>query len=372
MTPEQARALLAAPALLAAASATDLRNAERLRHDWPSDLVAAASEQADLRDRARAKTSAPEDLLLTRGGLEQATPEPVARHRAQRFAAVDGVIVDLCCGIGFDLQALAGVGRVIGVDRDETAAVCAAHNSDAPVVVADVRDIRLDTVTAVFVDPARRAGDRRGGSGPPLPWCLSLPVARTAVKAAPGLDLTQVPAGWEVEFVALGRDLKEACLWSPAWAGPSRRATVILDGRAVTMAADGVEREPTLGPPGAYVLDPSPAVTRAGLVRQLAAQIGGWQLDPRIAFLSSDSALRTPFGRTLRVEASLPFSVKALAAELRRLDIGAVDLRRRGLAGDVDDIRRRLRPQGRRRGVVLLTRLRDKPWTIVCTEPESS
>ena len=372
MTPEQARALLAAPQLLAAASATKLRTAERLRRDWPAELVAAASEQAELRVRAQAKSSAAEDLLLTRAGLEQATTEAVARHRAQRFAGVTGIVLDLCCGIGLDLRALAGACRVIGVDRDETAAVCAAHNSGAPVVVADVHDVRLEAANAVFVDPARRAGDRRGGSEPPLHWCLSLPVDLTAVKAAPGLDLAPVPTGWEIEFVAEGRALKEACLWSPGWSGAARRATVIVDGQAASMVADGVDREPALGSPGGYVIDPSPAITRAGLVRQLAAEVGAWQLDPRIAFLSTDAAADTPFGRTLQVEASLPFSVKSLAAELRRLDIGAVDLRRRGLAGDVEDLRRRLRPQGRRRGVVLLTRLHDKPWTIVCTEPESS
>jgi hypothetical protein len=77
----------------------------------------------------------------------------------------------------------------------------------------------------------------------------------------------------------------------------------------------------------------------------------------------------TPFGRLLAVEASLPFAVKALAAELRRLDIGPLDLRRRGLAGDVDELRRRLRPRGSRPGVLLLTRVQDTPWAFVCTEP---
>jgi hypothetical protein len=279
--------------------------------------------------------------------------------------------VDLCCGIGFDLRALARRGETVGVDRDETAAVCASYNSGAAVVVADVRDVRLDRAAAVFVDPARRAGDRRGGSEPPLSWCTSLPVGRVAVKAAPGLDRARVPAGWEIEFVADRRALKEACLWSPAWAGTSRRATVVVDGQATTMAADDVEREPVIDTLGAFVVDPSPAVTRAGLVRQLAADLAAWQIDPQIAFLSCATRCSTPFGRTLRVEASLPFSVKALAAELRRLDVGALDLRRRGLAGD-DDLRRRLRPQGRRRAVVLLTRIRNKPWTIVCSEPEPS
>jgi hypothetical protein len=373
LTPEQARALLAAPELLAQASADDLRVAEKLRGRWPAALVAAACEQAELRQRARAKVSDPSDLLLTRAGLEQASTEPVAQHRAQRFAGADGPVVDLCCGIGLDLRSLAGVAHVVGVDRDETAAVCAAHNSAAPTVVADVRGTRLQHVAAAYVDPARRDGDRRGGYEPPLSWCLSLPVDRVAVKVAPGIDLATLPSGWEVEFVADRRALKEACLWSPAWATADRRATVITATGTATMTDDDSgDGKVTVADPGEYVVDPSPAVTRAGLVRRLAADLGGWQIDPRIAFLSADAPPSTPFGRSLRVEASLPFSVKALAAELRRLDVGTVDIRRRGLAGDVDELRRRLRPQGTRRAVVLLTRVRDRPWTMVCTDLEPS
>jgi hypothetical protein len=367
VTPEQARALLAAPELLAAASATDLRTAERLRATWPAELVAAASEQAELRARAAAKTSAAEDLLLTRPGLEQASTGPVAAHRARRFAGVDGIVVDLCCGLGFDLRALAATGRrVVGVDRDETHAICARHNAKAPVVVADVRDVRLDGVAAAFIDPARRSGDRRGGSEPPLEWCVGLPVPLLAVKAAPGLDTETVPPGWEVEFVADGRDLKEACLWSPAWASTSRRATVLPAGATLTRDAD--PPPPPVAAPGAYVLDPSPAVTRAGLVADLASTLGGWQIDPQIAFLCTEGPVATPFARTLQVLASLPFSVKALSAELRRLDVGAVDFRRRGLAGDVDDLRRRVRASGSGKATVLLTRVSDRPWMLVCSD----
>src|SRR3954447_9653044 len=128
---DQLRALLAAPELLSAASADDLRVAERLRRDWPAALVAAASEQAELRSRATAKFSRAAAMLLTRDGLEQATGEVVARHRARRFTGVDGTVLDLCCGIGGDLTVLGSVvaGRVTGVDRDETHAVCAAPNA---------------------------------------------------------------------------------------------------------------------------------------------------------------------------------------------------------------------------------------------------
>jgi len=313
-------------------------------------------------------------MVFTRDGLEQSTGDEVAGHRAKRFAAVDGTVLDLCCGIGGDLVALARVagGPVIGVDRDELHAICARHNArvydaaEGAVVVADVTEVRVDSASAVFVDPARRSDDRRGGSSPPLEWCFGLPAERVCVKAAPGLDKDVVPAGWEVEFVADHRHLKEAVLWSPAWATAGTRATVLPAGD--TLVADpGIPAVP-VRPPGRFLLDPSPAVTRAGAVADLAALLAAWQIDERIAFLSADEPLRSPFGRGMVIEASLPFGVKPLTAELRRLDIGSIEIRRRGLAGDVDALKRRLRTDGRRSATVVLTRVVNRPWAFVCSD----
>lgn len=371
------RELLAVPELLAEAR-DDLAVAERLRRQWPAELVAAATEQAALRARAGEKFVRAGTMLFTRDGLEQATSEGVARHRAHRFATAGDIttVLDLCCGIGGDLLAIGSVvPRVIGVDRDEVHALMARHNAtsydvDAHTVVADVTDLRLPATTAVFIDPARRTDSTRGGSQPPLGWCTSLPVPRVAVKAAPGIDVEAIPKGWEIEFVAMGRNLKEAVLWSPPWASAARRATVLSTGQdpGVELVADPSTPAAPVRPPGRYLLDPSPAVTRAGAVADLAADIGAWQIDPQIAFLSADAPLRTPFGRCLEIEASLPFGVKPLAAELRRLDIGTIELRRRGLAGDVDELRRRLRPSGNRRATVVLTRVVNKAWAFVCSE----
>src|SRR4029079_370124 len=123
--------------------------------------------------------------------------------------------------------------------------------------------------------------------------------------------------------------------------------------------------------PGSYLFDPSPAVTRAGLVAELAARVGAWQVDERIALLSADVPLPSPFGRGLRVEASLPFAVKPLTAELRRLDVGRVEIRRRGLAGDVDELKRRRRTDGSRVATVVITRVVNRPWAFVCSDVQT-
>jgi hypothetical protein len=357
-------------------AAEDLALAVSLRRDYPADLVAAATAQHELRLVARAKFGRAMEMLLTRGGYEQSSAEPIAGHRAERFGGARRV-ADLCCGIGGDLITLAAGREVLAVDRDAVHARLAVHNAGVYGVadglracVADVRDIRLAGIDAVFIDPARRAGTHRfsaGVSQPPLDWCRSLTeqVPAVCVKAAPGLPAELIPDGWEAEFIAAGRDLKEAVLWSPAFATAPRRATILPGGD--TLVAGPGEPVP-VGEPGEYLLDPSPAVTRAGLVAELARAVGGWQFDPRIAFLAVNREVSTPFARTFRVVGSAPWNEKRFAARLRELGVGAADLRRRGLAGDVDQIRRRLKLAGPHRATVVLTRVGDKPWGLICTD----
>ena len=119
--------------------------------------------------------------------------------------------------------------------------------------------------------------------------------------------------------------------------------------------------------PGEFLLDPNPSVTRAGLVEDLARRIGAWKIDPMIAFLAADREVSTPFARTLRVLESMPWHEKQAARRLRELGIGAADIRRRGLAGDVELIRRRLGLRGEGAATIVLTRREDRPWGLICT-----
>jgi THUMP domain-like/RNA cap guanine-N2 methyltransferase len=423
--------------LLARLSVTEERPglalATSLRREYPADLVAAATAQHELRLAARAKFSRAMQMLFTRGGYEQSSSEPIARYRAARFGDA-GRVADLCCGIGGDLLALAVGREALAVDRDDVHARLALHNAgvygqaeNVRAVVADVRDVRFDGLDAVFIDPARRSGPgtapagpygapagagggsarsgggsaRSGGasgpprrfktgqSEPPLDWCFALAdrVPAVCVKAAPGLPAELIPDGWEAEFIADGRDLKEAVLWSPALAtapvagaGGPRRALVLSGSVAHALVACPGDPVPVTEPRG-YLLDPNPAVTRSGLVEDLARSLaagggpdgspgGGGsdvaKIDPQIAFLTLDRPVQTPFARTLRVLDSAPWNEKRFAKRLRELGIGAADIRRRGLAGDVDQIHRRLKLAGPNRGTVVITRVKDKPWGLIC------
>ena len=162
------------------------------------------------------------------------------------------------------------------------------------------------------------------------------------------------------------RDRHRAGPGSPVPGGP-RSGGQAPRGHATLLAAPG---DPVpLRAPGAYLLDPNPAVTRAGLVEDLARTLGGdaAKIDPQIAFLTLDRPARTPFARTLRVLESAPWNEKQFARRLRDLGIGAIDIRRRGLAGDVDQIRRRLKLSGQDRATLVITRVGDKPWGVICT-----
>jgi hypothetical protein len=65
---------------------------------------------------------------------------------------------------------------------------------------------------------------------------------------------------------------------------------------------------------------------------------------------------------------SAPWKEKQLIARLRALDVGAVDIRRRGLAGDVVQLRRRLKLRGTRRATLVMTRMLDRPWSLICVD----
>lgn len=384
------QALLAELAARHLSEADILRELTRLRAHYPADLARAAVEQTLLRQRAHAKFSQADRLYFTREALEQATSEPVATHRAHRLADYAHV-ADICCGIGGDLLALAAAGpSVTAVDRDELRLALATANAAALSVDQRVRFVCADMLSmspppadALFCDPGRRTGGRRRFAveqyEPPLAQILTWQ-ARTpalAVKLGPGVKLAELPhtPGYEVEFVSLNGELKEATLWCGPLATTPRRATVLHQATTgpspvltATMTADTMHPPSRLAPPGSFLYEPDPAIIRAGLVTKLATQLDAAQLDADIAYLTSDQHVATPFARIWRVLEWLPFNLKRLRARLRELDAGAVTVKKRGSPLDTDVLARQLRGRGACSLVVVLTHASGHPVALICVK----
>src|SRR5690349_4754692 len=107
-SPEGRQALTRAVELYADGG-DSVRAGAELRRTTDAELAAAAMSQAALRVAARAKLGDDASVLFfTPDALEQCTRAEVAAHRAARVSfAAPSSVVDLGCGIGGDLIALA-------------------------------------------------------------------------------------------------------------------------------------------------------------------------------------------------------------------------------------------------------------------------
>ena len=92
----------------------------------------------------------------------------------------------------------------------------------------------------------------------------------------------------------------------------------------------------------AWLLEPDPAIIRAGLVGDLGELVAGHVLSPGIAYLSCPDRPDPGWGRVSRVLAELPAKPKPLRAQLRRLGVGSLEIRTRGLDLDPARLRRQL------------------------------
>ncbi|SNY51832.1 class I SAM-dependent methyltransferase [Paractinoplanes atraurantiacus] len=378
-TPEGVKALDSA---MEVAGSDPLAAASALRARGLSpELASAALTQVELRRRAVAKFGADAaSMFFTRAGLEQATRAVVAERRARRLAAA-GVrtLADLGCGLGSDALAAARFGiSVYAVEADpETAAMAAANAEalglDVRVECADAMSVPVERYDAVFADPARRKAGRGRvfdpkSYSPPWDFIASLPdrVPRTVLKLAPGIDHDLLPPGAEGEWTSVDGDLVEAAFWCGPLAEVPRRAVLVRE-QTSELTGTGTEKAP-VGPVGAFLYDPDPAVVRSHLVAELAERLGARLGDPEIAYLYTDEPVETGFARRLEVTDVLPFSLKRLRALLRERGIGRLEIRKRGSALEPEQLRKDLRLSGPHGASLVLTRVAGAPTALLCRE----
>ncbi len=412
------------------AAAHDLRDADlgegqtlpllgELRQRFAADEAGALLALARLRQRAQTKFGLlATSMFFTGEALEQATAQGVADHRAAWIDAhaPTGPLLDLGCGIGGDLLALARRRPIVAYERDPLRLALARANLEAAGLAERVefrqadwtlpaeRD-RLATSSfgasvAAFVDPARRVNGRRvfrlRELQPPIEAILPLrqQVALLGVKVMPSVadaEIDALPADgsgpvgtWRVEFVSHERTCKEAVLWWQARpeegqpAGGARRWASVCGADGVWRRIDSGGAPPPLGDlyAGQLLYEPDPAVIRAGAFAELCAQLGAHLFDPQIAYLVANAPPAStnqaegdalPFVQPFRVLEVHAFGLKRLNARLRSLDVGRLEIKKRGAPIEPETLRPRLKlnAQSPRAAVVFLTRRGDEPLMIL-------
>ena len=355
--------------------ANTLRLVTALRRDHDAPQAGTALALARLRLKAVDKFG-PDALRLffTPDALEQASDPRIRRYRA--VAAAGRTLVDAGCGIGADSLALAAAGAdVLGLDLDPVRVVMARLNAAALGLPArfDVADIRagLPLSDMAFFDPARRDDSGRRlhdveAYAPPLSTVRGWSQPDILVKLSPGLELTQIESyRGKVEFISVDGDLKEATL--RLGGAPGMQATLLTADEVLTWPA-GEPVEPRLSEPRGWLLEPDPALLRAGLVTDAALAWNAAQLDDTIAYLTADERPETPWMRGWRVLDWLPFGVKALRSYLRERNVGRVTVKKRGTAVTPDSLIPQLRLKGDETRTLVLTRARGRQIVLICEE----
>ncbi|BAS10120.1 uncharacterized S-adenosylmethionine-dependent methyltransferase MT3122/Rv3037c [Arthrobacter sp. Hiyo4] len=294
-------------------------------------------------------------------------------------------MADLGCGLAADSLALASMDiTVTAVEMDETTAACATVNlipfPNATVVHSDATTVPLDGVDGVWLDPARRVTSTSGTKriwdpeafSPPLSFVESLAATGRAVgvKMGPGMPHESVPAGCEAQWVSVGGDVTEVALWFNSVRRPGiRRAALLLgpQGAAELTSAEDFDGGPAapVGPAAGYLYEPDGAVIRAGLVADVALQLGGHLLDEHIAYICAPELVDTPFARAYKILEVMPYNVKALKAWVKENGITVLDIKKRGTSVTPEELRKQLfagskaagKKAGQKTATLVLTRI---------------
>ncbi|MGE5193672.1 MAG: THUMP-like domain-containing protein [Deltaproteobacteria bacterium] len=360
---------------VAQARGNELALQTQLRREYPDRLVRAAFALCELRRKGAAKFSRAAEMWFDRQGLEQATSEPVARHKAQRFS---GRVFDLCCGVGGDTLALAERCQVTAVDVNPIACLRTQWNAEAYGVDSRVTVACRDVATIdpgdalIHIDPDRRtqaAGRavRVEDYMPPLETLqrMTRTLRGGAVKLSPASNFGGKFFDVEIELVSLHGECKEATIWFGELRGSeSWRATVLPSGE--TLAAEPLDFAAEISPPLRYVYDPDPAVVRSGLVDAAAVRLGLARLDPAEEYLTGTELLVTNLAQPFELLAELPNNNAEIRGYFRGSDFGQVEIKCRHVPIDADGIRRRLPLPGKQPAVLIFARLAGKTRALIC------
>jgi hypothetical protein len=116
---------------------------------------------------------------------------------------------------------------------------------------------------------------------------------------------------------------------------------------------------------GRFLAEPDAAVLAANLTGALAAERNLAAIAAGSVYLTGDQATPDPALAWFEITDLLPFDVKRLKSLLRERRCGRLEIKKRGVPHDPEQVRRQLRVPGENAATVFITRVRGSVTAIV-------
>lgn len=276
------------------------------------------------------------EIVADKDGIRFATPEPVARYRAERLKC--NVIADISCGIGGQALYFAlKCDLVYAIEIDPKKIAYAKKNAKKMGVeniifltgnsLSTEITEQLPDIDIVFSDPARPPSEKERNienMSPSIPEVIRTYAGKCsnfAFEAPPQLTPEKIPFDCEKEYMSLEGKLNRLNLYF----GEIKKAdvsAVALPGNNIIRKQKTQTDAPLKEKTGLYAYEPEECVTKAGLLGQLTSHLlkddpdaGIFDIDGKRVLISSEK----------RLECSL-FKNRYRVAKIMKPDIGEINL----------------------------------------------
>lgn len=347
-----------------------LLNSRPLKIHWGATRLSDAQqnlliEQIHFRQRAAGRFPDPDEWLWTDRSLQQASDWHSAQAKAALFPEASPV-VDLCCGAGADLVALAPGREVLAMDRDSVMLKLArynlrAHGLDGHFVQAELPGpLSPGPDICIHADPDRRRGAERNtrtiqgeSFSPALSDLVQLGERARAclIKLAPATEIeAALEHTWHRLWLGVGRECPQQVLaygdvGQSVQAG--MRTAMLVDRQQQTYTGSAAIVCDTADEPEHYVIEPHAALYASGLTPAWAVDHGLYALPFSGSYLTGNSAIRSPWAQTFEVLDHMSWHERRVRKWLAAHQAGPVEVKTRNAPVDANALQRQLsKPDG--------------------------
>ncbi|XZE22305.1 class I SAM-dependent methyltransferase [Pirellulaceae bacterium SH449] len=363
---------------IATAEPTSLESKRRMR---------LLREQGELAALAKNKFPESHNWFWTRTLLEQASDRWCANETAADFPS-HAEVVDICCGAGADTLALAARCKSV---RAIDAAATSVHLLKANAKLQNrsiqsscqlAEEVTLHAHDYLHIDPDRRTTGKRVTAVEGLQ--PSWPTVRRLVEEAGGSSIKVAPATpWSeleilpevVRFLSRDRSVRQQrWLWGlERWPRGSIVVSVLSGNTWVhevflqSELDTACSRESLATDVAAFVADYDPGLRAARVSGLLAERIGCQMLDSAGGYFTANACHPHGMVRWFRSLDLLTMDAKKLRAYARSAGVGVWELKSRGVAVDLDKLRKDLptTPGSERTLTLLFAKVCGRPRVIV-------